>query len=979
MSGRRTSPRIRNRAPETERKRLSSNTSNPEEPGLQVPPVRTTRSITQRARSQASVATGLGIKRARSELTKREPEPAEQDPLPSPPETRLPQTETTPLRSSPQESLVEPRASPSTESRTTPPSSLDAAWARWQQAAPRPAHTDPTRSNISPTNLRISPNRDTATASPGRRTSVQSDLFSSPSKVHSSSQLEAPSKDPRTTTPPSRTGLQIEPGTPPRTDATPARRDPNAAAIGRRSLQIEPPLLPRDSRTTTPPGRTSEQLDAPSPIRTSRSSLQHGSSSLSPAKDSRSSRSSLQHGSSSLSPAKEPTPETPLPSISDIRQRRRSRTSADIGRRSATMPSIEMTPDHAKTSGQPETPVTAGLNTTAKSQRLEFKQTEMAYVKGNIFNLVAQGSWNEIEDQINRNLSILKFRGAVGEVPIHMCCIFQKIDLAEKMLARDPDQRVEVYTLKESGKMSPYEGENCLHIAIVNKHHELVKLLLQTRVKEQLDARAVGSFFQRGQPCYYGESPLGFTVCTNQPILVKLLVDAGASLQTKDSYQNSLLHLCVIHGLAEMFDFVLGLIEEQRKVDKDFPDLMLAENVDGLTPLTLAACDGHSMMFTHLVDKSKRVQWQYGPVTCVLYPLEGFDLIPGQRMGAIEHIVEKERIELLTHPRVLNLLELKWNAFGRRHFTSRLFQTLSYLIVFMFVIMLPPADEDGSIVFGTKMVGQGIILFGAANKFIKEILEFKQEGWHGYFGVRGAAFIENFCSLVFSSSILLVALIRVYTFIAGSFGEVPQLSFLPITEQEVEHVLLSVASLSGWGYMLFFAMGYRHTGPFVVMIYHMFVRDISRFSLIYMIFMLGFAQAFYCLGKDVGIFGFLATLKACFYATLGQFDFTGSEERFPILTSILLIVYVVLMSIMLLNLLIAMMGNSFSDLIEKTENIWHLEKARIIFSIEQQMGADEREKEENKYWIVVDKKKFIQVEDANSEHFAKFQSAEANS
>ncbi len=60
-----------------------------------------------------------------------------------------------------------------------------------------------------------------------------------------------------------------------------------------------------------------------------------------------------------------------------------------------------------------------------------------------------------------------------------------------------------------------------------------------------------------------------------------------------------------------------------------------------------------------------------------------------------------------------------------------------------------------------------------------------------------------------------------------------------------EDGILAVASLVGWHYMLFFAMGFRHTGPFVVMIYHMLIYDISRFTLIYAIFMIGFAQAFF--------------------------------------------------------------------------------------------------------------------------------------
>jgi len=49
-------------------------------------------------------------------------------------------------------------------------------------------------------------------------------------------------------------------------------------------------------------------------------------------------------------------------------------------------------------------------------------------------------------------------------------------------------------------------------------------------------------------------------------------------------------------------------------------------NKDGYTPLTLAAKLGHAEMFSFLLDERKITQWSYGPVSCVLYPLDQVDL-----------------------------------------------------------------------------------------------------------------------------------------------------------------------------------------------------------------------------------------------------------------------------------------------------------------------------------------------------------------
>jgi ankyrin repeat protein len=49
-------------------------------------------------------------------------------------------------------------------------------------------------------------------------------------------------------------------------------------------------------------------------------------------------------------------------------------------------------------------------------------------------------------------------------------------------------------------------------------------------------------------------------------------------------------------------------------------------NKDGFTPLTLAAKLGQADMFSFLLEERKITQWSYGPVACVLYPLDQVDL-----------------------------------------------------------------------------------------------------------------------------------------------------------------------------------------------------------------------------------------------------------------------------------------------------------------------------------------------------------------
>ena len=59
--------------------------------------------------------------------------------------------------------------------------------------------------------------------------------------------------------------------------------------------------------------------------------------------------------------------------------------------------------------------------------------------------------------------------------------------------------------------------------------------------------------------------------------------------------------------------------------------------------------------------------------------------------------------------------------------------------------------------------------------------------------------------------------------------------------------------LGSWFYLVFFCGAIKLTGPFVVMIYAMIMGDMYTFSIIYIIFLFGFTQAFFYLIKSTEV------------------------------------------------------------------------------------------------------------------------------
>jgi len=288
-------------------------------------------------------------------------------------------------------------------------------------------------------------------------------------------------------------------------------------------------------------------------------------------------------------------------------------------------------------------------------------------------------------------------------------------------------------------------------------------------------------------------------------------------------------------------------------------------------------------------------------------------------------------------------------------FFQRLVVTLIYLIIFTFTTILRPVETQDPTISPLMLIlrvfGEAVTLIGAIYKFITELREISEEGISAHFSGSGSMFLENSLSFLYCVSIFLTI-------------------FLRHIESPVEILSLAFAAIFGWSYTLFFILGFKHTGPFVVMIYKMLVGDVVRFTMIYVVFLLGFSQGFFILFNERGFGSFGQRLKQSFLTTLGNIEFEESlNSAFPAVSVILIVTYVVVVGIMLLNLLIAMMSETYSRISEEADKQWHLEWARIILAIESEMTQKEREDEKNKYWTIIDGKKFLQVQEVNNQHF----------
>jgi len=188
---------------------------------------------------------------------------------------------------------------------------------------------------------------------------------------------------------------------------------------------------------------------------------------------------------------------------------------------------------------------------------------------------------------------------------------------------------------------------------------------------------------------------------------------------------------------------------------------------------------------------------------------------------------------------------------------------------------------------------------------------------------------------------------------------------------ESDCVELGFASLFGWVYMLFFARGWRQLGHLVVTIAYMLARDVFRFVLIYAVISLAYSQTIFMLAKagakvpgmecctlhpDISdicvlsggeelscsdcmvtdnvamcIRSYAQAWWSLFRYTIGAIEFLNIPSGYQLA---IYLSYSIISNILILNLLIALMNNTFEDVSQEADRIWVHQWANYILLAE---------------------------------------------
>lgn len=482
----------------------------------------------------------------------------------------------------------------------------------------------------------------------------------------------------------------------------------------------------------------------------------------------------------------------------------------------------------------------------------------------------------------------------------------------------------------------------------MNQNVNLVCALLARGAS--VSARATGSAFHRSPHnlIYYGEHPLSFAACVGSEEIVRLLIEHGADIRAQDSLGNTVLHILILQPnktfACQMYNLLLSYDGGDH-----LKSLELVPNNQGLTPFKLAGVEGNTVMFQHLMQKRKHIQWTYGPLTSTLYDLTEIDS-SGNDQSLLELIVttkKREARQILDQTPVKELVSLKWKRYGRPYFCMLGAIYVLYIICFTMCCIYRPLKpritnrtnpRDNTLLQqkllqeayvtpkdDLRLVGELVSIIGAVIILLVEIPDIFRLGVTRFFGhtILGGPF--HVIMITYAFMVLVTMVMR-------------------LTNTDGEVVPMSFALVLGWCNVMYFARGFQMLGPFTIMIQKMIFGDLMRFCWLMAVVILGFASAFYIIfqTEDPDELGHFYDYPMALFSTFELFltiidGPANYDVDLPFMYSITYAAFAIIATLLMLNLLIAMMGDTHWRVAHERDELWRAQVVATTVMLERKL------------------------------------------
>lgn len=557
-----------------------------------------------------------------------------------------------------------------------------------------------------------------------------------------------------------------------------------------------------------------------------------------------------------------------------------------------------------------------------KGEQIDFQTIE---------NLLAQGS--NIND-VDRH----------GQTVMHEVCKSWHTEVAQFLIKRHAD----------INKPDNY-GVTPLHVASAMDYPDMISLLL----KYGANINAVTNWKQ---------TPLHYAAKYDAVNSLKVLMKQDVDTNVRDHKQRTALHLAAELDRSEAARLLLTL-KCDASVQDDTGLSCLTMMLMNMPPVAILALDQF-----HIKDRANRKQHFYlnyvEPQTS--------DYKGTQAKSPLEVIVQSHQLDIIMHPVMQKLIEVKWRFFGRRNISIMLSLNLLFIISWtaLGIASSLPRTEEAPYKFPEDAwriivicIAVGLMLYQVVEEF-REIYQSKVKmklwkEWRKKELERDLKYchpmwpeekeylqkciddLQDVHSAYFKDFWNVFDWIVYFLLLAVIFTHIADVVVQHNSDLHVSHVrVFAVTIVFLWLRLMKHARAIRLLGPFILMLGKI-VTDVLKFLFLYGEFYIPYACAFWIIFG--GLVANMATVPQMMFTIfritlVDDYNFQDMYNIDPVMAYILCGTFLGVSSILCINLLIALLADTFQRVYDNATANAVMQQATMLLQIEEDLSKKNKSK-----------------------------------
>ena len=591
-----------------------------------------------------------------------------------------------------------------------------------------------------------------------------------------------------------------------------------------------------------------------------------------------------------------------------------------------------------------------------------------------LWDVIERGFNNRLDalcriEENHPDLDFTNLVGDYGETALHLAILHDQDECAQALMIHGKSKLImKHYTAPE------YEDTTVLHLAIAKHKPTLINHIMgelaDNERYELLDTESKCLYFK--DKLHVNGLPLAVALCVGKMAIVDILVEYGAVVDKRDKANGD----TALHSLIKFsrynpqlaFQTYNSLTQKtifQAWWDKcnggspPFPfmeHMLSVRDKSDCTPLNLACRVGASHMVSAILCTDgvyRHFQWNGGASSFYYYDLRHIissssHLVNSLSPSVLEYMVynynDVKDLEFVSKEPLKTLIKTKWLNYRRLFFLWCLFHFI-FMVFLTMVSFYPPYNKVSDI---------GSAKFSYALDYITLIICVLYVLGELYdIGVFVAATIYQHRTMNIWKAPGYSRLIRAlfhsdcFRFVLFGLGICGFLGSRPISGTYgsiwPRDSLNAFALVFGWCFLLFFLRAFETVGIFSVMLQRIIIRDTWRFTVVFSIILTGFATSirlFY--PPDKATPPEISTTPLAFfnlfrYMAGGTEIETAEDSSNPTMVHVMLALFILLANIQLLNMLIAVMADTYQTVTKEKKQLWMLMRTKCMFMLKRRL------------------------------------------